>query len=94
MVGDSLPGDALLRTVLSNRVILERNGKLENLYFPETEDRRGVELATDSQLQTVPPSEQNPAAGPAIEASPDGQARQEEIRRRLEQTRQRLQDNN
>ncbi|MGM0952369.1 MAG: type II secretion system protein N [Pseudomonadota bacterium] len=94
MVGDSLPGDALLRTVLSSRVILERNGKLENLYFPEAEDRSGVELASDSQSQTAPPSEQSPAARPAVEASPDGQARQEEIRRRLEQTRQRLQDNN
>jgi len=94
MVGDSLPGDALLRTVLSNRVILERNGKLENLYFPETGDRSGVELASDSQLQPAPPSEQSPAAGAAIDAYSEGQARQEEIRRRLEQIRQRLQDSN
>ena len=79
MVGDSLPGDARLRTVLSNRVILERNGKLENLYFPETENRNGVELISNSQSQPV---------------SPERQAQKEEIRRRLEQTRQRLQENN
>ncbi|MDR9423722.1 MAG: type II secretion system protein N [Marinobacter sp.] len=79
MVGDSLPGDARLRTVLSNRVILERNGKLENLYFPETENRNGLELISNRQSQP---------------ASPERQAQKEEIRRRLEQTRQRLQENN
>jgi general secretion pathway protein C len=79
MVGDSLPGDARLRTVLSNRVILERNGTLESLYFPETENRNGVELISNSQSQPV---------------SPERQAQKEEIRRRLEQTRQRLQENN
>ncbi|MGO1232820.1 MAG: type II secretion system protein N [Marinobacter sp.] len=94
MVGDSLPGNALLRTVLSNRVILERNGKLENLYFPETGGRSGMALASDSQPQSAPPSEQSPAAGPAIDASSGEQARKEEIRRRLEQMRQRVQGNN
>lgn len=94
MVGDSLPGNALLRTVLSNRVILERNGKLENLYFPETGGRSGMALANDSQPQPAPPSEQSPAAGPAIDASSGEQARKEEIRRRLEQMRQRVQGNN
>ncbi|MBC7184515.1 MAG: general secretion pathway protein GspC, partial [Marinobacter sp.] len=37
LVGDALPGNAKLRSVHPNRVIIERAGKLENLYFPESE---------------------------------------------------------
>jgi general secretion pathway protein C len=33
--GDSLPGDAVLKQVHPDRVVLDRNGRLENLYFSE-----------------------------------------------------------
>lgn len=41
IIGDELPGNAKLRSVHANRIIIERGGKLENLYFPETDDSRG-----------------------------------------------------
>ncbi len=106
MVGDSLPGDALLRTVLPNRVILERDGKLENLYFPEADDWEGASLVRDEQADSPAPSEQSPASSPdtapdtapntdqATDSSSDDQDRREEIRSRLEQLRQQLQDDN
>ncbi|PXX91766.1 general secretion pathway protein GspC [Marinobacter vulgaris] len=95
LVGDELPGNATLRSVRANRVIIERSGKLENLYFPENEDRSGVSVAPsqtsrsedDSQMQSQPLN-----AGQS--SSPDSsEQRREEIRQRLEQLRERLRNN-
>ena len=95
LVGDELPGNATLRSVRATRVIIERSGKLENLYFPENEDRSGVSVAPsqtsrgedDSQMQSQPVN-----AGQS--SSPDSsEQRREEIRRRLEQLRERLRNN-
>lgn len=36
-IGDELPGDAILKAIYANRVVLARNGMLETLYFPENE---------------------------------------------------------
>lgn len=94
VAGDSLPGNALLRTVLPNRVILERDGKLENLYFPETDDRQAISLASEIPAESAASSEQSPADRQNTDTSADEQARREEIRSRLQQLRQRLQDNN
>ncbi len=101
LVGDELPGNARLRTVFANRVIIERSGKLENLYFPETEDRSGgVDFASnDEPAYEAPPPQQEVqvqrARPPQTSASSaDQQQRREEIRQRLEQLRQRLQNNN
>ena len=33
-MGDSLPGNAELDSIYADRIILSRNGRLENLYFP------------------------------------------------------------
>lgn len=38
LIGDRLPGDAILRAVHADRVIIDRRGRLENLYFPESSD--------------------------------------------------------
>lgn len=97
LVGDSLPGNAVIRTVLPNRVIIERDGKLENLYFPETENRQGIDLASDQQTAPATPAPQttsSPASSPDAGSASDEQARRAEIRQRLQQLRQRLQDNN
>jgi len=93
-VGDRLPGNALLRTILPNRVIIEREGKLENLYFPETDDTKGINLSSEStrDLQANPPRPQNSTSRPTD--SVEEQNRREEIRQRLEVLRQRLQENN
>lgn len=37
-IGDNLPGNAILRAIYPTRVVIERNGRLENLYFPEQDD--------------------------------------------------------
>lgn len=94
LVGDELPGNAKLRSVHPNRVIIERAGKLENLYFPESEDRDGMSFITDNDPG---PTEQSAASNttssaPTTAISDD--QRREEIRRRLEQLRERLRNNN
>lgn len=98
LVGKPLPGNATLRTVFPNRVIIERQGKLENLYFPENEKTTGVFMAgTEPNQQTTSPPTQRQAQ--TQQNSPDPQStsqqqRREEIRKRLEQLRQRLRNNN
>ncbi|MGC8118870.1 type II secretion system protein N [Marinobacter sp. VGCF2001] len=98
LVGDELPGNATLRTVFANRVIIERAGKLENLYFPETEDRAGVDVASNADLPSnASATQQAPTrrvAPQSAASATDQQQRREDIRKRLEQLRQRLQNNN
>mgnify|MGYP003148596507 CR=1 FL=1 len=99
IIGDELPGNARLRSVHANRIIIERSGKLENLYFPETDDSRGMELAAiDNRGQ---PNDQadaggaNTASGQSRRAMATPQAtdeRRQQIRQRLEELRQRLKD--
>lgn len=97
LVGDELPGNAKLRSVHPNRVIIERGGKLENLYFPEQEDRRGMDVAqndTEQTEQTEEPSRATSTAPPRTTVTPAAdEQRREEIRRRLEQLRERLRNN-
>lgn len=95
LVGDELPGNARLRSVFPNRVIIERSGKLENLYFPEDADRSGMSFTADELEQQAGASTSEPAqtATPPSTPSADEQ-RREEIRRRLEQLRERLRSNN
>ena len=95
LVGDELPGNAKLRSVHANRVIIQRNGKLENLYFPESEDRTGLEFAAGSSATPESGGGQPDSAPTSAPSSPaaDDQ-RREEIRRRLEQLRERLRNNN
>lgn len=96
LVGDELPGNATLRSVHPNRVIIARSGKLENLYFPETEDRSGMSFAAEQDASPTPSDEPSttasPAQAPATTAADE--QRREEIRRRLEQLRERLRNNN
>ncbi|PSF12179.1 general secretion pathway protein GspC [Marinobacter fuscus] len=96
LVSDELPGNATLRHVFANRVIIERTGKLENLYFPESESRSGMDLASNNDVpmdeSVAPPAAQQPRSQ-ASQTSPSEQQRRDEIRRRLEQLRQRLQTN-
>ena len=41
-IGDKVPGNATLAAVFSDRVLLNTNGKLEALYFPETQSGGGL----------------------------------------------------
>jgi general secretion pathway protein C len=98
LVGDELPGNATLRSVRADRVIIERGGKLENLYFPENEDRSGVSMAstrTSGDQQATQPQARPSDTGQSSSSSGDNsEQRREEIRRRLEQLRERLRSNN
>ena len=100
LVGDELPGNATLRSVRPNRIIIERSGKLENLYFPEDEDRTGLSMAS-----TQTSNEQEEPSGTQIRptgvdrrststTTDTSDQRREEIRQRLEQLRERLRTNN
>ena len=99
IVGDELPGNAKLRSVHPNRVILDRAGKLENLYFPEADDRSGMTFSSDADNIRQEPEQQ--AQVPDITNRPvrstppaaNEQERREEIRKRLEQLRERLRTN-
>lgn len=101
VVGDELPGNARLRTVRPDRIIIERAGALENLYFPENEDRSGFEVAANNSNAGDNPGQAEyteqparPASFPGPEADRSSDSRREEIRQRLEQLRNRLRNNN
>lgn len=104
LVGNELPGNATLRSVHAGRVILERTGKLENLYFPEDDNRTGMNLSTSQQqreegLPSASASNtpvQRAATPPPVRrpATPDAtEQRREEVRQRLEELRERLRTN-
>ena len=94
LVGDELPGNATLRSVHPNRVIIERSGKLENLYFPESEDRSGMSFTADQQEEPAAEAQQAASSSPSRAPATSDEQRREEIRRRLEQLRERLRNNN
>lgn len=96
LVGDQLPGNATLRSVHPNRVIIDRSGKLENLYFPESEDRSGISFTAEQQEEPTPATQQaaSPSPSRAPASATSDEQRREEIRRRLEQLRERLRSNN
>lgn len=95
VVGDELPGNATLKAVRPERIIIERSGALENLYFPENEDRSGIALTGNSDRSGPDYTEQQarPASLPGPNSNPTSDSRREEIRQRLEQLRNRLRNN-
>lgn len=100
LIGDELPGNARLHAVFPSRIVLERSGKLENLYFPDPE---AAGAASATRVVPAGPAQQpevttSPAPAATVTApapAPDReQSRREEIRRRLELLRQRLRNQN
>ena len=92
LIGDTLPGNATLSSVHPRRIIIERSGKLENLYFPETDSVGGLTAVGSMEPADAAPSSPQPARSSAT--TPADNQRQAEIRERLEQLRQRLRDGN
>lgn len=104
-LGDTLPGNAKLHAVYAHRVVIEREGRLENLYFPKTDETgAGIQMASgDSENDNTaqdgvytPPSEQSsPQAGGDIPEPNYGlsEQRKNEIQKRLQQLRARLRAN-
>ncbi|MBR9805051.1 hypothetical protein GYB62_00855 [bacterium] len=52
-VGATLPGNAKLRAVYSDRVVLSRNGVLETLYFPTVEELAQTRRSSTSSRSTA-----------------------------------------
>jgi len=50
-IGDTLPGDAILKSIHENKVVLIRNGIFETLYFPDVQktDKNTTDLSITSQ---------------------------------------------
>lgn len=88
-IGEELPGNAILKHVYADRVIVERAGRLENLYFPEVISS-GISAANDNlpDYSTTPP----PVPIRAPQTSPDStmDARKQSIKDRLSKLRKRI----
>ncbi|MBT8148721.1 MAG: hypothetical protein KJO24_02240 [Gammaproteobacteria bacterium] len=77
-IGDNVPGDATLKAIYADRVVLARNGLLETLYFPEEIDSGGI----DSRFNTS-----SSGAGAITEETRQNKERREAIRERIRQLR-------
>ena len=78
-LGDELPGNARLHQIHQRRIIIERNGELENLHFPETE--------SDGQMAV------RGNRNDGTRETNDGAARRDQddaVRARLDELRERL----
>jgi|GEM_PF-198329 len=106
LVDGQLPGNVRLNSVHPNRVVLERSGKLENLYFPEPDERDSVAIARNdsspspSSFESSSDSQQDQSFDSNSDPNDQFQMpeipstvpaeRREEIRQRLERLRERL----
>lgn len=96
LVGAELPGSAALKAVYADRIVIERQGSLENLYFPEEFETASFE----AQEATPPVRTSDASSNPSIQNAGvqsnigTSDARKEEIRARLERLRERLRSNN
>ena len=81
-VGETLAGEAELKAIYADRVVLTRNGLLETLYFPDMSDRSGIGAVKNTQSS---------AASSATESIEEETARKrrEAIRERIKQLRNR-----
>jgi len=67
-INNTLPGNAKLRSVYEKRIVIERNGRLENLYFP---DAKSIGITSSVSSTTSSPQQQSPTNSiPASQAAP------------------------
>lgn len=104
-LGDTLPGNAKLHAVYANRVVIERQGRLENLYFPKLEDTGSDIQTTGGDEETQGAASMDSAMPMPDQASPQStgnipepnyglsEQRKNEIQKRLQQLRMRLRAN-
>lgn len=92
--GDNLPGDAVLKQVHPDRVVLDRNGRLENLYFSEEYAAVSFDSATYPEPQEEVYNDANYTVeneNPAPEAMPQvSEAQKYSIKERLNKLRSRI----
>ena len=97
-INDVLPGNAKLRSVHDNRIVIERNGRLENLYFPDDvsigivrNDRNNGSNARATQSKRTQPLEvPKNFTRPAANLDTLSEQRKQEIKNRLEQLREKM----
>jgi len=89
-VDEEVPGGAILREVYADRVVLERDGRFENLIF---EDTRPIGIQQQAQTQTDTPiyAPVNITRQPAPDLDSFNQQQTEQIKDRLSRLRNRLQ---
>ncbi len=56
LIGDTLPGNALLRAIYPTRIVIERRGRLENLYFPEDRNDSSSSISSYADTRVEEPS--------------------------------------
>ncbi len=93
-IGDELPGNAKLHKVFADRVVVERSGRLENLFFPESaapmQAVQEFDNAPANTLQnTAPPPTNTPVRDPNVLS----EQRRQSIKDRLSNLRQRIINN-
>jgi len=93
-INDELPGGATLKDVFSDRVVIERSGRLENLVFIETRPI-GIETHKDDIPETNQYNENTSSASGKVPSNrPTGQpinpARTQSIKERLSKLRSRM----
>lgn len=95
VIGSELPGQAALKAVYADRIVIDRQGNLENLYFPEE-----FEATSFDAQDAAPAVHRNDSVNPSVQSSSAqsgsgaSEARKEEIRARLDRLRERLRSNN
>lgn len=89
-IGDQLPGNATLTRVFPDRVVIQRTGKLENLYFPESFASTGGLLAANEPDNQPVPVASKPQKAPAARVEQMSEARKQTIKDRLSKLRQRI----
>lgn len=100
-INDTLPGNAKLKSVHEKRIVIERNGRLENLYFPDDANIgivRNDAPGTASQSQDQPnrtqplqiPQLPQNYSRPATNLDTLSEERKKEIKVRLEKLRQKM----
>lgn len=92
-IGEQLPGNATLKRVFADRVVIERSGRLENLNFPEKFSNNNAITAVSQDTDAEQPIVK-PAARPAAKPAKMDDARKQTIKNRLNKLRQRIQNNN
>jgi len=100
-INDTLPGNAKLKSVHEKRIVIERNGRLENLYFPDdvsigivrndtneptTQGQDQSQIPQPLQVPQVPQNYTRPAAN----LDTLSEERKKEIKHRLEQLREKM----
>ncbi len=91
--GDALPGNATLKQVHPDRVVIERAGRFENLYFPAEFSSGGFAAyapPVQDEIATYDYTQNDMIPAEDISTSQVSEARKASIKERLSQLRNRL----